>query len=130
MTTDAARKPHPALALKGFTKPVTLGTGIEVHIRKLDMDVITQAAARDAVASGLLTIDEANTANVGEQLGLAIEVKTRVLKASLVQPTLTELVEIYGGTMDEADFGLGNDMSLILEAVDKFNPQKKKPDAK
>lgn len=128
MTTKAAKKPHPALALKGFTTSVTLSTGIEVHIRKLDMDKITQATARDAVVSGLLTIEEAQANNIGEQLGLAIEVNARVLKASLVEPTLAELMETYGGSLDDADFGLGSDMTLILKAVDEFNAPAKAPE--
>ncbi len=117
MTTKAAAKPHPALALKGFTRSVTLSTGIEVHIRKLDRQAVIMSEARRAtgVAGGEL--------EGAAQVGLIIDIQRRTLKAALVQPSLAELMETYGGTEEDPDLGLGDDLTTIMTAIDEFTPQ-------
>lgn len=117
------RTPHPALSLPGFTRPVTLSTGLEVHIRKVDVEAVTLDAARHA--AGALGEGEA-APRVEEQVALTIDVRRRLLKASLIQPTLPELMTVYGGTDEDADLGLGTDLTVLLEAVDEFNRKPEK----
>lgn len=114
---------HPALSLPGFTRAVALGTGLTVHIRKVNVEAITLSTARDVATSPeLLSQAQAGSVDTSQELGLVIEVKRRVLQASLIQPTLPELMALYGGTDADSDFGLGDDLSVIHAAIDEFNP--------
>lgn len=126
MTDPAASAPtatHPALKLPGFTRAVELGTGLTVHIRKVNVEAITLSTARDVATSPeLLAQAQEGAVDTVQELGLVIEVKRRVLQASLIQPTLAELMALYGGTDADPDFGLGNDLDVIHTAIDEFNP--------
>ncbi|MBZ9753173.1 hypothetical protein K7W42_20260 [Deinococcus sp. HMF7604] len=124
MTTVEIRAPHPALALPGFTRAVELSTGITVHIRRVDRTAFTMALSRHFAAQGQLDQMVADGANLADQLGFVLELRHRIFKASLIQPTLPELLALYGGDLEQEDFGLGCDLEILDLAIAEFSPEK------
>lgn len=129
MTNPEAAQ-HPALSLPGFTTSVTLSTGVTVHVRKIDKNAITMAAARDLAAQAGAIEGIQELANLGEnetpqftpdQLGMMLDIRRRTLRAALVQPTLPDLMALYGGREDDADLGLGPDLTTLEEAITAWN---------
>lgn len=123
MTTERAQ--HPALKLPGFTRAVELSTGLTVHIRKVDVTAVSMGATRDLAASGEITPGQMGLA---DQASLALDVQRRLIRMSLVQPTLAQLLEVYGGQLDQDDLGLGADYTTLSNAIAEFNPAPQQPD--
>lgn len=130
--------PHPALKLKGFTKTVILSTEIEVIVKKLNLEAYTMDAARHVLSTPALlmaaseyakesteameTIDgKAPSLSREQMLELNIQIQEKLLRAALIQPKLEELIELYGGSLEEPDYGLGPDLNVLLEAVQEFS---------
>lgn len=129
---------HPALKLKGFTKTVTLSTGVEVIIKKLNIEAYTMDAARHVMstpalltaageyakesAAAIESVDGQAPAMSREQmLETSVQLQEKLLRAALIEPKLEALVELYGGTLEEPDYGLGPDLTVLLEAVQEFS---------
>ncbi|GAA4002665.1 hypothetical protein GCM10022631_11710 [Deinococcus rubellus] len=135
--------PHPALKLKGFTKTVTLSTGIDVIIKKLNIEAYTMDAARHVMstpalltaageyakesAAAIESVDgQAPTMSREQMLETSLQIQEKLLRGALIEPKLEALVELYGGSLEEPDYGLGPDLTVLLEAVQAFSAPDKK----
>lgn len=135
--------PHPATLLKGFTKTVELSTGVEVIIKKLNIEAYTMDAARHVMstpalltaageyakesAAAIESVDGQAPAMSREQMmETSIQLQEKLLRAALIAPRLEALVELYGGGLEEPDYGLGPDLTVLLEAVQEFSAPDKK----
>lgn len=128
MTNPEAAQ-HPALSLPGFTRAVTLSTGLEVHIRRVDLNAVTMAATRDLAADSTEEALQSIKDSIGQKIGIALDIQRRLLRASLIQPTLPELLALYGGSEEADDLGLGCDLATLNQAISEFNPQTAAPEA-
>ncbi|AWN22214.1 hypothetical protein DKM44_02325 [Deinococcus irradiatisoli] len=133
--------PHPATLLKGFTKTVTLSTGVEVIIKKLNIEAYTMDAARHVMstpalmtaageyaresAAAIESVDGPSPAMSREQmLETSLQIQEKLLRGALIEPKLEALIELYGGSLEEPDYGLGPDLTMLLEAVNDFSSPK------
>lgn len=115
------QRTHPAFKLTGFTREVELGTGLTVAIRKVGVSALQMHVAQEFAARRQESGGEVGQA---DQAALAIEITRRLLKTALIEPTLPELLALYGGSEDQDDLGLGDDLEVLLEAIGAFSPQK------
>jgi len=130
--------PHPATLLKGFTKTVTLSTGVEVIIKRLNIEAYTMDAARHVMstpalltaageyakesAAAIESVDgQAPSMSREQMLETSIQIQEKLLRGALIQPKLEELLELYGGSLAEPDYGLGPDLTALLDAVQEFS---------
>ncbi|WP_161884051.1 hypothetical protein [Deinococcus alpinitundrae] len=130
--------PHPALKLKGFTKTVELSTGVEVIIKKLNIEAYTMDAARHVMstpalltaageyakesAAAIESVDgQAPTMSREQILETSLQIQEKLLRGALIEPKLEALIEMYGGSLEEPDYGLGPDLTVLLNAVQEFS---------
>lgn len=124
--------------------------GVEVIVRRVDVDAITADAFRATLSTG--TLKEvaqkwaAEAAEAAQQkdgkaprpqpalapedeITLSIEAGKAVLRNAVVTPTLDELLTTYGAAPDNtyADLGLGTDYSVLMAAVNEMNPTSPNP---
>lgn len=109
---------HPALKLPGFTRTVALSTGLTAHIRKVDVTAVSMGATRDLAASGDIAPGQMD---IVDQASLALDVRRRLIRTSLIEPTLPELLEVYGGTPEDDDYGLGSDFTVLVDTIEAFS---------
>lgn len=135
-------KRHPLEAFPGATLAVTLPmTGLEVVIRKLDVEAITNDAIRTVLSLpalrevsqtfAALAAGEAqkggdparSRGELSTEVALDIERESRraLIRSALIRPDLDTLIGLYGGTLDAPDMGLGPDYSHLAGAIDTFS---------
>ncbi len=139
-----SEKRHPLEAFPSAVKYLTLPTtGVEVVIRRLDIDAITADASRTVLnMPAVREVAQAWAAEAAEktksdtptrpQVSLPPEVMLEIdraarqgmLRAAVLRPTLDELVSLYGGSTETADLGLGPDYGYLLSEVDGFSNTK------
>lgn len=132
MTAPAT--PHPAERLPGLTKRVTLSSGIEVLLRRVDLEAVTLDATQHVMnrhellqvagehaqeaAQAVAALDPGGRrpSALSVEAESALAVSKSVLRATLLQPRLEELIALYGGREDqsEPDLGLGPDFADLL----------------
>lgn len=136
---------HPLERMRGLAERITLpASGIEVVIRKADVEAITQDSMKFALNTSLLKevaqtwAKEAGEASrdagqtsrpempldTAEMLELARKMEVALLRNVVAAPPLDELITLYGGSDQLADFGMGSDYRALLDAVNRLNPSK------
>lgn len=142
--TEPEKKTHPLERFPGATKRVTLPmTGLEVVVRRADVDAITADAMKMTLQTGALrevaqgwaqeAAGEAakdSTTPPRPQMALPPEMEIilmqeanrAVLRSVVVLPTLDELMAEYGGRDSDPDLGLGPDFKALMAAVNEMNP--------
>lgn len=118
------QRTHPAYKLTGFIREVELPTGITVAIRKISTDALQMHVAQEFAARRQAAGSEVGPA---DQAALAIEITRRLLRTALIEPTLPELLELYGGNEEQDDLGMGDDLETLLQAIGEHSPQKEAP---
>lgn len=138
---------HPLEKFPGMTKTLTLPlSGVEVVIRKVDMEVLTQDMALASMkSSDLMQVaarysnevsEETSGTSVSERLMQEIDtgelmknIRSGLLREAVIRPTIDQLrAEVYGGRADSSDLGMGPDYSYLVKAVDEFNAKPKDED--
>ncbi|GGO32721.1 hypothetical protein [Deinococcus humi] len=135
-------KPHPLESFPGATLAVTLPmTGLEVIIRKLDVEAIRNDGMRTAlslpalrevsqsfaqIAAGEMQKGDGPARNRGElppevMLDIEREMKRALIRTALIRPDLDTLVALYGGSLEAPDLGLGPDYSYLAGQIDTFS---------
>ncbi|MCP2015616.1 hypothetical protein L1280_002784 [Deinococcus sp. HSC-46F16] len=137
------KKTHPLEKFAGATKRITLPmSGIEVVVRRADVDAITNDAMKTTFQTGVLrevaaewakeaaeeTRPEGSQPRPQPQLSpdqllvIQAEATRAVLRNTVILPTLDELMELYGGGEQFADLGFGPDYQPLMDAVNELNP--------
>ena len=146
--TEPNATPHPLERFPGATRTVTAPmTGLPVVIRKVDFDAITLDSARFVLSGpAMREVAQEWAARATEEmkedgetprprgslppeaeLEIQREASRAALRCALLRPTLDELVAEYGGSLDEADLGLGSDFSWLAGEVSAFSKPQPTP---
>lgn len=133
---------HPLEAFPGATQAVTLPmTGLEVVIRKLDVEAVRNDAMRTVLSlpalrevSQMFAAEAAGEAQKGGDpqrnrgqlppevmLDIQRESQRALIRSALIRPDLGALIGLYGGSLDAPDLGLGPDYSVLATAIDEFS---------
>lgn len=139
-------KPHVKERFPGATKTVVLpGINQAVVIGALDIAAYDSSGARTMLNIPALRdvalkwakdareaareegqIDRPTPELPAEELLRLEEEATKArLRNGLLRPTLDELVEVVGGSLDLPDYGLGTDYSYLMAAVAAFSAEKR-----
>lgn len=134
---------HPLEKMNGMAERITLpGSGIEVVVRRADVEALTADALRFAFTTPVLQqvaqdwatrageaakvpgqLDRPQPAlDMGQQMELARQMNAATFRAVVVAPKLDDLIAMYGGDEQLADFGMGSDFKVLKDAVDRLNP--------
>lgn len=126
-------------AAKRFTMPMT---GIEVVVRRADVDIITADCMKATLQTGVLrevAAEWAKTASESakedekperyqpeltpeQMLALNREAERAVIRATVIAPAFDDLLALYGGLESHADLGMGPDYRVLVAAVNEMNP--------
>ncbi len=118
---------------------VTLSTGIAVQLQRVDLTGHLPHTLHEALAAPLAKVGMENAKEGAELLAAVLQEEPRpadpwpdelhlhlqmaqnadaqLLLRGCAEPTLTDLLALYGGDLREPDLGLGADFALLLEAV-------------
>lgn len=140
---------HPLEKMQNMAERVTLpGSGIEVVVRRGDIEAITQDAMRFALNTGTMQEVAAEWAKAAnehaaepggqkrqqaqlsalEMLDVARKTEAAVIRAVVAAPPLDDLIAAYGGSAELPDLGLGTDYAALKAAVDRLNPTNQEQD--